>query len=68
MAYVGSNIPGLGITNPLGKVQTLFVDVTMGMAMGDAGYGGTPRDGLQREVGWRGVAGGAAQRAEAGKR
>jgi len=55
------------ITNPLGEVQTLFVDVTMGTAMGDGGYGGMPRMGFRQEEGWRGVSGGAARRAEAAK-
>ena len=44
-----------------------FVDVTMGTAMGDRGYGGKPRVGFHQEEGWRGVAGRAARRAESGK-
>ena len=55
------------ITSPLGEVQTLFVDVTMGTAMGDVGYGGSPRVSFHKEEGWRGVAGKAARRAESGK-
>ena len=55
------------LTNPTGDQQTLYVDVTMGTAMGDRDYAGTPRNGYRREPGWRGVAGSAARRAEAGK-
>jgi hypothetical protein len=56
------------VTNPLGVVsQQLFLDVTMGTAMGDPGYAGMPRDGFRLEPGWRGVSGSAAVRAEAGK-
>jgi len=56
------------VVNPLGvDSQQLFLDVTMGTAMGDPGYAGTPRDGFRLEPGWRGVAGSAAVRAEEGK-
>ena len=56
------------VVNPLGvDSQQLFIDVTMGTAMGDPGYAGTPRDGFRLETGWRGVSGSAAARAEAGK-
>ena len=56
------------ITDPLGEVQTLFVDVTMGTAMGDGGYGGMPRVGFHKEEGWRSVAGKAARVGRKGAR
>ena len=55
------------VTDPAGAVQNLFVDVTMGTAMGDREYAGTPRRGFRLESGWKRVAGSAAERAEAGK-
>ena len=55
------------ITNPLADQHTMFVDVTGGTAMGDRDYAGLPRNGYRREPDWKGVAGSAARRAEAGK-
>ncbi len=57
----------LVLTAPVAVTQKVMVDVTIGTAMGDREYAGTPRDGFRREPGWRGVAGSAAARAEAGK-
>ena len=56
------------VRNPVGvDSQLLYLDVTMGTAMGDPEYAGRPRDGFRLEPGWRGVSGRAAQRAEDGK-
>jgi hypothetical protein len=59
----------LVICNPLtGGLQTLYVDVTMGTAMGSREYAGMPRDGARSEPGWRSARmGSAARRAEAYK-
>ena len=57
----------LVITNPLGQVQQIYVDVTMGTAMGVALYGRLPREGYRLEPGWQSVAGSSARRAETAK-
>jgi hypothetical protein len=57
----------LVLAAPAAATQKVMVDVTVGTAMGDREYAGTPRDGFRQEPGWRGVAGSAAARAEAGK-
>ncbi len=59
----------LVIFNPLpGGLQTLYVDVTMGTAMGSREYADMPRDGARSEPGWRSARmASAARRAEAYK-
>ncbi len=57
----------LVLAAPAAATQKVMVDVTIGTAMGNREYAGTPRDGFHRETGWWRVAGSAAARAEAGK-
>ncbi len=48
----------LVLAAPVAVTQKVLVDVTIGTAMGDREYAGTPRDGFRQEPGWRGVFGG----------
>ena len=51
-----------------GDLQILYVEVTMGTAMGSREYAGVPRDGARSEPGWQSARmGSAARRAEAYK-
>ncbi len=57
----------LVLVAPVAAIQKVVVDVTFETAMGDREYAGTPQNGFCRELGWRGVAGSAAGRPDAGK-